>query len=65
MLGQGALTMLLSVLPATRVEMTIWPVEGSLAALLVIHIVTLIALSIWPRQRAIPMHLVVLPWADV
>ena len=33
--------------------------------LLVFHIVAFIALSVWPHQRAIPVHLVILPHADV
>ena len=33
--------------------------------LLVFHIVAFVAFSIWPHQRAISMHLVVLPHANV
>ena len=33
--------------------------------LLVFHIVAFVALTIWPHQRAIAMHLVILPHADV
>ena len=33
--------------------------------LLVFYIVAFVALSVWPRQIAKPMHLVILPHADV
>ena len=33
--------------------------------LLVFHIVAFVSFSIWPHQRAISMHLVVLPHANV
>ena len=33
--------------------------------LFVFHIVAFVALTIWPHQRAIAMHLVILPHANV